>query len=153
MKEQFTRSAVLPGGPDAAWSLLREPGAVLSWFSIVGDVREVDPPVRYAATLADRLGPFRLTAQLDVTIEWDDAGRSLRGIGRGEDRQISSRIAVDVTVGVRDVPDGCVVEISGAYEITGRPAALGASSIKKKVRRILDEFVQTAQSRLGGGNG
>ena len=58
-----------------------------SWLSIVREVRDVDPPRRYAALLEDRLGPFAMRADLDLTVETRES-RGLHVSASGEDRQV-----------------------------------------------------------------
>jgi carbon monoxide dehydrogenase subunit G len=39
--------------------------------------------------------------------------------------------------------------VTGAYEVSGRVATLGAGAIKKKAGRILDEFFGSLERELG----
>lgn len=148
MQQSFSREIALSGTTERAWDLVQDVAGVLRWFSIVEAVREVEPPSRYDATLVDRLGPFKLRAQLQIDVERDADARTIRARASGRDRQIGSRISVDVALSVEPAPDGSLVRVSGDYEVTGRPATLGAASIRKKADGVLDEFAATAARTL-----
>lgn len=148
MRQSFSRELTLPGDPPATWALVEDVPEVLSWFSIVGNVASGREPGRYGAELRDRMGPFRLKADLEIAVERDPDERRIRASARGQDRQIGSRINVDVVLGVDAAPEGSTVHIEGTYEVTGRPATLGAGSIRKKADTILAEFFETASARL-----
>jgi carbon monoxide dehydrogenase subunit G len=149
MKQEFHETVRLPGDRGDVWAAISHIPTVLGWLSIVGEVRP-DGPERYRAVLTDRLGPFRLKADIDITVEERVEGERIRARADGEDRQIGSRLIVDVAMTLQEGADGTAVDVRGAYEVTGRPAALGAGSIRKKAGRVLAEFFQSAEGALGG---
>ena len=109
---------------------------------------EETAPDRYRVVLADRLGPFKLRADIEVGVTERVEPRSIRAHGDGEDRQIGSRLIVDVALEVAALPEGSQLDVSGSYEVTGRPAALGAGSIRKKAATILAQFFAAADASL-----
>jgi carbon monoxide dehydrogenase subunit G len=151
MRQEFQEVVRLPSAPAAVWRTVSDIPSVLSWISIVGASEEVEPGRRYRAVLEDRLGPFRLRADLDIEVDERDEGRLIRAHGAGEDRQIGSRLIVAVVLALREEGAETVVDVGGSYEVTGRPATLGASSIRKKASRILAEFFASAEGALAGG--
>ncbi len=141
MRQTFSETVVVEGTPESAWEAVGEIATVLSWISIVDDIAVHEPDARYGAVLQDRLGPFKLRADLTIVVATKDAGaRHIVARAEGEDRQIGSRLTVDVDLQVQEGPDGTAIAVTGAYEVTGRPASLGAGSIRKKAAKVLDEF-------------
>jgi uncharacterized protein len=147
--QEFAKTIRLDATPDAVWAAVRDVHRVASWLSIVREVRDVEPPRRYAALLEDRLGPFAMRADLDLTVE-TSGPRGLRVIAGGEDRQVASRIAATIDLAVEPEGTGTSLEVTGRYEVTGRVATLGAGAIRKKGDRILQEFFDNASRELGG---
>jgi uncharacterized protein len=145
MRQEFHETLTVAAPPGAVWRVVRDVPGVLGWISIVGGVTEVEPDVRYRVLLADRLGPFRLRADLDVVVEERVDGKRIRAHGDGEDRQVGSRLVVDVLLEVAPDGVGSRLDVRGSYEVTGRPAALGAPSIRKKAGKILEEFFARAE--------
>ena len=148
MRQEFQETVRLAGGRQPVWATVSDIPTVLSWISIVGDAETVEPDARYRALLEDRMGPFKLRADLDIEIGERVEGELIRAHGDGEDRQIGSRLIIDVTLALSDDGDGTAVDVRGSYEVTGRPAALGASSIRKKAAKVLAEFFASAERAL-----
>ena len=149
MLQDFTKTIRLDSSPDAVWAAVRDVHRVASWLSIVREVRDVDPPRRYAALLEDRLGPFAMRADLALTVETREP-RGLHVSAAGEDRQVASRIAATIDLGIEPDGAGTSLKVTGKYEVTGRVATLGAGAIRKKGDKILEEFFNNAAKELGG---
>jgi len=147
--QEFAKTIRLDASPDAVWAAVNDVHRVASWISIVREVRDVDPPRRYAALLEDRLGPFAMRADLDITMETQEP-RRMRVSAAGEDRQVASRIAATIDLAVEPDGAGTSLAVTGRYEVTGRVATLGAGAIRKKGDRILQEFFDNASKELGG---
>jgi len=147
--QDFAKTIRLDASPDAVWAAVRDVHRVASWLSIVREVRDVDPPRRYAALLEDRLGPFAMRADLDLTVETRDP-RGLHVSAAGEDRQVASRIAATIDLAIEPEGTGTSLKVRGKYEITGKVATLGAGAIRKKGDKILEEFFDNAATALGG---
>lgn len=149
MQQDFAKTIRLEADPDAVWKAVNDVRRVASWLSIVREVRDIDPPRRYAAVLEDRIGPFAMRADLDLGVEANE-GRRMRVTAAGEDRQVASRIAATIELAVAPDGGGASLEAKGRYEVTGRVATLGAGAIRKKGDRILEEFFASASKELGG---
>lgn len=145
----FERSIPVSSPPQDVWQAVTDANRVAGWISLVGDVTELEPLSKYTATLSDRLGPFRLSADLEVDVTGIDPPNSITFVADGEDRQVNSRIKVDATLTLRPSPRGCDVVVSGTYEVTGRVATLGASMIRSKADNILNEFFDALESDVG----
>ncbi len=148
MLQDFAKTIRLDAGSDAVWAAVNDVRRVASWVSIVREVRDVDPPRRYAALLEDRLGPFAMRADLDIAVERD--GRRMRVTASGEDRQVASRISATIELAVEPDGTGTSLAVKGRYEVTGKVATLGAGAIRKKGDKILQEFFDSAAKELSG---
>jgi carbon monoxide dehydrogenase subunit G len=146
--QEFAKTIRLDTNPDAVWDAVLDVHRVASWLSIVREVRDVDPPRQYAALLEDRLGPFAMRADLELTVEIRD-GRRLHVSAAGEDRQVASRIAATIELAVEPDGGGTKLAVTGRYEVTGKVATLGAGAIRKKGDKILQEFFDNASKELG----
>src|SRR5690606_8752115 len=105
-----------------------------------------EPLAAYDAVLQDRVGPFRLRADLAITVTEATEPTRLAIAAAGEDRQVRSRIAVDASLALSpaDSGGGTRLHLEGSYEVTGRVATLGASTINSKARKLVDEFCTRA---------
>lgn len=139
-------------GPGLAevWARLTDVAAVAAWLPILEEVTERERLARYDAVLADRVGPFRLRADLAIRVTAATEPSLLAIEAAGEDRQVRSRIAVDASLALSPVGSGSGTRLHlvGRYEVTGRVATLGASTIEAKARKLVDEFCAKAEAEL-----
>lgn len=136
----FSRELGLPGTAEGYWTTLTDVPTLVSWISVLHEGNEIEPMRRYSAVLMDRVGPFKVRADLDIFVSDVQYGSQARLAAQGEDRQVASRIGVDVMVRLVPGDPGTLLSVAGTYEVTGRIATLGAGTIRKKADKILDEF-------------
>lgn len=148
--EKFARTLRVSADPEAAWETLTDVDRLAGWVGIVHDVQEISRLEKYTAVLQDRVGPFKLRADLDVTAEVLEPGRHIKISASGRDRQVDSRISVSATLALVPEDAGTSVEVEGSYQVTGRVAAMGGGVIKKKADGILEDFFGNAADALGG---
>lgn len=147
----FSRDIAVPSPPEVCWTVLTDVRRLVSWVSVLQDAEEIAPLEQYSAVLMDRLGPFKLKANLDIQVSEVDIPRHVRVRASGEDRQVASRIAVDAAVRLEPEPKGGTkIAVQGTYEVIGRVATMGASTIRKKADKILEEFFTSVEFELGG---
>jgi uncharacterized protein len=145
----FERSVQVDASPHEVWEKLTTPELVADWVSIVDDVREIERLSRYTAVLTDRLGPFRLSADLEIAVADIEEQKQITFRADGEDRQVASRIQVQATMALAETDNGTDIGVKGRYEVTGRVATLGSSMIRAKGDKILQEFFAAASRELG----
>lgn len=148
-RTEFHRELPVKSTPADSWSAMVDVPRLVSWVSIVENAVEIAPLSKYTAVLMDRLGPFKLRADLDVTVSDVEEGTSLKVRAIGEDRSVGSRLLVIATVQVRPEERGSTICVDGVYEVTGKAASMGSGTINKKAQKILDEFFAAASNDLG----
>lgn len=147
----FNRELSVSSDVKTCWEVLTDVPRLVEWVSIVDDAQEIAPLEKYTAVLMDRLGPFKLRADLDIVVSEVDIGKRIRVHASGEDRQVSSRIGIDAVLTLDELDGGGArVHVDGSYEVIGRVATLGAGMIRQKAAKILDEFFGRAAAELGG---
>jgi uncharacterized protein len=148
-RTEFHRDLPVKASPADAWAAMIDVPRLVSWVSIVENAVELEPLSKYTAVLMDRLGPFKLRADLDVTVSDVEEGRSLKVKAVGEDRQVGSRLLVLASLEVRPEDQGSMIVVDGVYEVTGKVASMGPGTINKKAQKVLDEFFGAAGDELG----
>ena len=155
MREAVDREFVVEAARDEVWPRLLDVQAVASWLPIMGSVTEVAPGLSgidgssFQAAFEDKVGPFSLRADLRIDVAGVREREEVSIRARGEDRQIRSRILIDAVCSLADEgPDRTRVRLSGAYEITGRVATLGAGVIRSKAAKLIDTFCNNATTAL-----
>ena len=83
--QDFQHHVVIDLGRPQAWEVLMDVQTVAGWVGLIGQVEEISPLSRYRAELSERVGPFRLRADLEVNIKRVEEGSMvvLEAEGRG----------------------------------------------------------------------
>ena len=114
---------------------------VSSFLPLLSELKEIEPLKSYEAALEDRVGPFKLRADLSIEITIDNDSLKFSVEARGEDRQVRSAIRISAEMSfATNSENRTVLTISGTHEISGKVATLGASVIKGKATKLIHEF-------------
>jgi carbon monoxide dehydrogenase subunit G len=146
----FDEIVELPLPSTSAWTLMTDVPRVVSWIKVLSEVRELERLSSYAAVISDKVGMFSLRADLDIVVRDVQEPERLVFHAEGSDRQLGSRITIDVAVELDERETGSAVHVSGQYEITGQAATLGSSQIRRKGERVLAEFLGSLGSAASG---
>lgn len=147
--EQFSREIAVATDPDGTWQVLTDVSRLAGWVGIVRDVVELSRLEKYTAVLEDRVGPFKLRADLEIAAQVVREGRHIELQASGRDRAVDSRISVSAKLVIAESGSGTTVAVDGTYQVTGRVASMGSGVIRKKADRILADFFGHAVAELG----
>lgn len=136
----FDRSIQFAAKAEIAWSLMTDVPRLVEWISVVGEAEEKEPLRTYTAVIQDRVGMFSLRADLDIALSNVRINEHITAHATGEDRQIGSRITINAEVDLSFEDGLTTVRVQGRYSITGRAATLGASQIKRKGEKVVNDF-------------
>ena len=145
----FARTLIVPADEGVVWSTVTDVTTVAGWVSVVAEVVEVEPLSVYRAELSDGMGPFTLRADLLVKVIEVNPPERIGFSAEGEDLQIGTRIRVGAVLALRGLNESTEIDVRGSYEVTGRVATLGASMIRTKGEKILDEFCGAVAAAFG----
>lgn len=149
-RSEFGRELTVSAAPAQAWATLIDVPVLVSWISVLEQAEELAHLEKYSAVLLDRLGPFKLRADLAITLSDVRTEEHVTVHAEGEDRQVGSRLVVDATLDLAPSDDGgTAVRVAGVYEVTGKVAAMGGGTINKKAEKIIGEFFANAEKVLG----
>jgi carbon monoxide dehydrogenase subunit G len=144
----FDRTVDAPGSAESIWELITDVQRLVSWISVIHNAIEIEPLARYSAVIQDKVGMFKLNA--DLSVRFTEVHHDERIIARavGKDRQLGTRITIDGEVSLAPGPTSTSVRVSGSYAITGNAATLGSSAIKRKGDKVLEEFFANLEADL-----
>lgn len=146
----FSRQLTVAATPEQTWTVLTDVDRLAGWVGIVQDVVELSRLEKYSAVLMDRVGPFKLRADLEINVTVVRDGEEVEIEASGRDRSVDSRIAVRAHLRLGAGSDGgSTIATEGRYEVTGRVASMGSGVIQKKADRILEDFFSKAALELG----
>jgi carbon monoxide dehydrogenase subunit G len=146
--ESFARSVAVSSQRAHVWDVLTDVETLAGWVGIVHSVTEVRHLERYKAVLQDKVGPFKLRADLAISVTVEVSGHRVSVSASGRDRAVDSKIKVDAVLILAGDGDRTEIKVEGTYQVTGKVAAMGAAVIHKKADRILDDFFGNAERTL-----
>lgn len=148
-REQFSRNITVASAVDEAWQVLTDAERIVGWVDIIHSIKELEHLKSYTAVLEDRVGPFRLRADLSITAEMQSDGHVIDIEASGQDRSVGSQLRITARLEVTPAGSGSAIAISGEYDVTGRVATMGGGIVRKKGDRAIDQFVDNATKDLG----
>ena len=146
--ESFSRTLSVQSERPHVWDVLTNVETLAGWVGIVHSVNELKRLERYRAVLQDKVGPFKLRADLVISVSVEEDGRRVSVSASGRDRAMDSRIKVDAVLDIGEDADCTAISVEGSYQVTGKVATMGGGIIRKKADRILDDFFENAGSSL-----
>jgi carbon monoxide dehydrogenase subunit G len=147
--ERFDRQLRVASDRNLAWTVLTDVRELTSWVGIVHQTVEVERLSNYTAVLQDRIGPFKLRADLDIAVTVPDEYAEIHVYASGRDRSVDTKLVIDATLRLSTVDAGGTnIQVEGEYKVTGRVAAMGSGVIRKKAEQILEDFFSSAGRAL-----
>jgi carbon monoxide dehydrogenase subunit G len=147
-QESFARTLNVRSERPHVWDVLTDVETLAGWVGIVHSVAELQHLERYRAVLQDKVGPFKLRADLAISVTVEEDGRRVSVSAAGRDRAVDSRIKVDAVLDLGEAQGGTAINVEGTYQVTGKVATMGGGIIRKKADGILDDFFENAAGSL-----
>jgi len=84
----FSRELTVTASPEQTWTVLTDVDRLAGWVGIVQDVVELSRLDKYSAVLMDRVGPFKLRANLQINVNEVRDGEEVEVEAAGRDRRL-----------------------------------------------------------------
>lgn len=105
----------------------------------------------YRARMTQRVGPFRVSMDMEMRVDEAEEGRRVVVSGSGKDK-MGNRLHINRLALELSEPSPGQTEVSYAldFNLYGRLATLGNTAVKRKVEEIRAEFSRRIAEELGG---
>jgi carbon monoxide dehydrogenase subunit G len=131
----------VPAGQDQVWDFVWQTERLAACLPGCTEVETVTPGQAYRAVVQDRIGPYRIEADLDITVEEVEPPDRIRLRALGKDRRLGATQRVALEIRLRPVsPHETSLDATGEVEVLGKIASLGQFAIKRKLNDILKQF-------------
>ena len=138
---EITKSVVLPARVDDVWAFVRDPERVARCLPNLEAFKPEGGPDRFSTLLVERLGPFRVSIPLSITVREGSPERAMIAAVAGDDRGGQARVRGEVRASVGGSDGAVQLEVGSAVEVLGRLAGLGAVPMRRRGDQIFDQFV------------
>ncbi len=145
----FRMDLVMPAHPEAIWPLFFDVARVAMLIPGCEQVEEREPLLRYGAVMKHKIGPFKMEAPAEVSVEELVAPSRVKARARGRDKLTGTTMDVllEVTLEITDTA-GTRLQVDSTMQVAGRLAQLGFPVVKKKAEEMFAEFERRLRAEL-----
>jgi carbon monoxide dehydrogenase subunit G len=135
---------------DEVWKLLRD---TLRLTGLLPGVENVVPlnevgVESYAARVTEKVGPFKLTMNVEVRVTETVEESLLKAAVKGADSMGLNRVTGSMQIALSSTSAGTQMRFEASIEILGKLATLGAVPIRRRTTQALSEFAQNIQGQF-----
>jgi carbon monoxide dehydrogenase subunit G len=139
---------------EQVWMLLRDTprlAGLLPGVETVSPLQEQGKEA-YAAKVSDRIGPFKITMNLEVRVTESVEPSLLKASIKGADSLGLNRMTGSLQVALIPASPGSEMHFEASIEILGKLATLGAVPIRRRTTQVFAEFAKNIQAQFALGD-
>lgn len=148
----------LDASPEDVWKLLRDTPRFAGLLPGVETVEALDEPgvEAYTAVVKDKIGPFKVTLNLELRVVEAGAPRILKASIKGADahnlNRVSGTLQAELSAVKSESEIASEMRFEGSVEVLGKLATLGAVPIKRRTTQLFAEFAKNIQGQFAREN-
>jgi len=147
---KLTEDMPINASIDEVWKLLRD---IPHLTRLLPGVENVEPLNEkgleaYAARVSEKIGPFKITMNMEVRITETNEPSLLKAAIKGADSMALNRITGSMQVALSPASSGTQMHFEASIEILGKLATLGAVPIRRRTAQAFAEFAQNIQGQF-----
>lgn len=147
---ELTHQFTVPTGVDETWAHFEDIASVAECFP-GAQVTSADGD-SFTGTVKVKLGPIALVYNGTGTfVEKDETAKRFVVDAKGKDKRGNGTAGAHVTVSMADAAGSTDVSVHTDLAITGKPAQFGRGVMQDVSDKLLGQFVDCLEQRLGGG--
>ena len=147
---KLTEELPLNASIDEVWRLLRDTPRLTGLLPGVEDIVKLNEEgvEAYAARVTEKVGPFKITMNLELRVTHTVEPSLLKAAIKGADSLGLNRITGSMQVALTPASSGTRMHFEASIEILGKLATLGAVPIRRKTTQAFAEFAQNIQGQF-----
>ena len=147
---KLTEELPLNASIDEVWKLLRDTPRLTGLLPGVENVAPINEEgvEAYAARLTEKVGPFKITMNLELRVTETVEPSLLKAAIKGADSMGLNRITGAMQVALSPASSGTQMHFEASIEILGKLATLGAVPIRRRTTQAFAEFAQNIQGQF-----
>jgi carbon monoxide dehydrogenase subunit G len=150
---KFAEELPLSAPVDEVWKLLRDTPRLTGLLPGVESVSPLQEEGKeaYAAKVSDRIGPFKITMNLEVRVTETLGPSLLKATLKGSDSMGLNRMTGSMQVTLSPAMSGTQMHFEASIEVLGKLATLGAVPIRRRTTQVFAEFSKNIQGQFAIG--
>ena len=147
---KLTEGLPLDASIEEVWNLLRDTPRLTRLLPGVENVAPLNEEgvEAYAASVSEKVGPFKITMNLEVRVIEAIEPTQLKAAIKGADSMALNRITGSMQVSLSPASPGTQMHFEASIEILGKLATLGAVPIRQRTTQAFAEFAQNIQGQF-----
>ena len=147
---KLTEELPLNASIDEVWKLLRDTPRLTGLLPGVEGVAQLNEEgvEAYAAKVTEKIGPFKITMNLELRVTEIVQPSRLKAAIKGADSMGLNRITGSMQIALSPASSGTQMHFEASIEILGKLAALGAVPIRRRTTQAFAEFAQNIQDQF-----
>lgn len=138
---------LIPASQDHVWNFVWQTERLAACLPGCERVMTIEPGRAYRAHMVDQIGPFRIEAELEVTVEEVHARDRIRLRAIGKDTVLGATQRLWLEIGLRPVSTTeTSLDVTGDVEVLGKVASLGQFAMKRKMNEIMKQFGENTRA-------
>jgi carbon monoxide dehydrogenase subunit G len=135
---------------ESVWRFLWDVPRLAACIPGAREVRAIEAGKRYAAVVADRLGPFRVQFPVEIEVLEAEPPARLRARAGGRDAKVDGLVRVSLDVALAPVAEGTGTTLTLVADIAvlGKLGTLGHGVIARKGAEVVDHFAGAIRAQL-----
>jgi carbon monoxide dehydrogenase subunit G len=135
---------------DEVWKLLRDTPRLTGLLPGVENVAPLTEGGNeaYTAKVNEKIGPFKITMNLEVRIAESVEPSQLKASLKGADSMGLNRMTGSMQVALSKTSTGTQMHFEASIEVLGKLATLGAVPIRRRTTQVFAEFAKNIQGQF-----
>lgn len=150
---KFLEELTLNASIDEVWKLLRDTPRLTGLLPGVENVAALNETGAegYAAHVSEKVGPFKLTMNLEVRVTETVEASLLKASIKGVDSMSLTRVTGTMQIALGPASAGTQMRFEASIEVLGKLATLGAAPIRRRTTQAFAEFAHNIQAQFATG--
>ena len=147
---KLTEELRLSASIDEVWKVLCDTPRLTSFLPGVENVSRINEEgaEAYAANVSEKIGPFKITMDIEVRVTETIEPSLLKAAIKGADSMALNRITGSMQVALSPTSSGTQMHFETSIEILGKLATLGAVPIRRRTTQAFAEFAKNIQRQF-----
>ncbi len=135
---------------DEVWKLLRDTPRLTGLLPGVESVEPLQEEGKesYAAKVSERIGPFKISMNLQVSVIDSVEPSLLKATIKGADSMGLNRMTGSMQVALSPSSTGTQMHFEASIEVLGKLTTLGAVPIRRRTTQVFAEFAKNIQGQF-----
>jgi len=147
---KLTEDVPINASIDEVWNLLRDTPRLTRLLPGVENIARINEEgaEAYAASVSEKIGPFKITMNLEVRVTEAIVPTQLKAAIKGADSMALNRVTGSMQVSLSPASPGTRMQFEASIDILGKLATLGAVPIRRRTTQAFAEFAQNIQGQF-----